>query len=137
IYRHQREYVEEIRRFLRIPGFSDTGEGMPQSAQACLEYLQLVGSIDARIVETGGHPAVYGKLMSKNPSARTLAVYSLYDETPVVPSEWSVDPIGAEIVDPAQIGLPTRMGSVICSRATYNHRGPMLAFILAVKAMQE
>ena len=137
IERHQGEYVEEIRRFLRIPGFSDTGEGIERSAAAALKYLEMAGSSDAKLVETGGYPVVYGKLQSKNPNAKTLAVYSIYDETPVDASEWKVEPLGAEIVDPARIGLPEEMGSLLCSRAALNHRGPMLAFILAVQAMRE
>ena len=127
IDRHAAENIEEVRRFLRVPGFSDTGVGMEASAAAGIEYLRLAGATDARqVVTNGGHPLLYGKTLSKNPNARTLAVYSLYDMTPVDRAEWNVEPNGAEIVDPARIGLPSGMGSLICSRATSNHRAPML-----------
>ena len=137
IDRHENESVEAVRSFLRIPGFSDTGEGITESANAALSYLTRISAVDAKLVDTPGHPVVTGKSYSKNPNARTIAVYCLYDETPVDQSEWRVNPIGAEIVDAPYIGLPAEIGKVICSRATYNHRGPMLSLILALKAMQE
>ncbi len=138
IDRHAAENIEEVRRFLRVKGFSDTGEGMEASATAGIDYLRLAGATDARgVVTNGGNPVLYGKTLSKNPNAKTLAVYSLYDMTPVDPAEWRVDPNGAEIIDPARIDLPSEMGSLICSRASSNHRAPMLAFILAVKTLLE
>lgn len=137
IDRHSAEFVEELRRFLRVPGFSDTGEGMEESGQAALRMLRLAGAKDAELVENGGYPTVFGHTFSKRPNAKTLAVYSLYDMTPVRQDSWAVPPNGAEIIDPAVIGLPSKLGSLICSRATYNHRAPMSAFIFAVKTMLE
>lgn len=137
IERHAGEYVEEVRRFLRIPGFSDTGEGIRLSAQACLDYVRMVGSVEAKIVETPLHPIVFGKLYSKDPNAKTIMAYSLYDQTPADPAEWASHPLGAEIIDPTRIGLPRELGSVICNRAAHNQRGPMLSFILALQAMKE
>jgi len=134
---HAGEYIEEVRRFLRIPGFSDTGEGIRKSAEAALDYVKLPGAAEAEIVETEGHPVVYGKLLSKNPKAKTILVYCLYDQTPVDPAEWTVPPLGGEIIDPRRLGLPAEVGSIICNRATYNHRGPMTSFLLALQTMKE
>jgi acetylornithine deacetylase/succinyl-diaminopimelate desuccinylase-like protein len=137
IDRHAAEYVEELRRFLRVPGFSDTGEGMAESATAGLDYLRLAGAMDAELVDTGGNPVIFGHTRSRAGSPKTLGVYSLYDMTPVVQDRWAVEPTGATIISPDRIGLPNKLGSLICSRATYNHRAPMLSFMFAVKAMLE
>jgi acetylornithine deacetylase/succinyl-diaminopimelate desuccinylase-like protein len=137
IDRHTDEYIEEVRRFLRIPGFSDTGVGIRESAEACLGYIKMLGSTDAKLVDVGGHPVVFGKLRSKRPDAKTMLLYSLYDQVPVDPSEWASDPLGAQIVNASAIGMPAELGDVICNRAAHNQRGPMLSSILALKAMQE
>lgn len=136
IDRHFYEYVEEIRKFLRVPGISTTGEGMYRSAEVCRDYLRMLGS-DVQIVETPLHPIVFGRLNSSQPNAKTLIVYSLYDETPVWAEEWVTPPFAAEIVEPARLNLPEHLGSLICGRAAVNQRGPQLAFILALQAMQE
>lgn len=127
--------IAELREFLKIPGFSCTGEGIQESAQKCKEYLEMIGAKDVTLVDTGGYPVVYGRSMSSNPNAKTLAIYSLYDETPVDAAEWTVPPLSGEIVKAEVIGLPASFGDVICSRATNNHRGPMLSTILGVKSM--
>lgn len=134
---HANDYIEEVRSFLRIPGFSDTGVGIRESAHACLEYLKRIGATDAQLVETGGHPVVYGKLVSKNPDAKTLLIYSLYDQVPADPAEWSSEPLGAHIVSAAKIGMPAGLGDVICNRAAHNQRGPMLSSILAIELMRD
>ncbi|NIP34905.1 MAG: hypothetical protein GWN18_08200, partial [Thermoplasmata archaeon] len=76
---HFNESIEEVRRFLRQPGFSHTGEGIRETARMCLGYLRGLGAAEAEMVETDGHPVVYGKVLSKNPRAKTLIAYSLYD----------------------------------------------------------
>lgn len=129
------EMLEAVRRYLRQPGFSDTGEGIAESAAMTLEHLRRLGCADARLVETSGHPAVYGTLRSRRPDAKTLIIYGLYDMTPVVAEEWSVDPLGASIVEASSIGLPAEHGQVLVSRAAHNHRGPTLTALLAIEAM--
>ncbi|WP_326824330.1 M20/M25/M40 family metallo-hydrolase [Streptosporangium sp. NBC_01756] len=135
IDREESASFSEVRRYLRLPGFSDTGEGIEKSALATLDYLRGIGVADARLVETEGNPVVFGTLRSKRPGAKTLIVYGLYDLTPVVAEEWSADPLGASIVDAASIGLDPAIGQVLVSRGAHNHRGPGLATLLAVEAM--
>lgn len=134
---HQAAHVEEVRRFLRIPGFSATGEGMRESAQACLEHLKGIGAEDVTLVDTGGFPVVTGVSRSKRPDAKWMLIYSLYDQVPVDPADWTVDPLGAEIIDAGRLGLPRQIGPVICNRAAINQRGPMLATILGIRSMLE
>ncbi|TDK23965.1 M20/M25/M40 family metallo-hydrolase [Arthrobacter crusticola] len=129
------DMVEEVRRYLRQPGFSDTGVGILESAEMTLSYIQRLGCEDARLIATPGHPVVYGTLRSKRPHAKTLILYGLYDMTPVIAEEWSVDPLGASIVDASKLNLPSSLGEVIVSRAAHNHRGPTLSSLLAIEAL--
>ncbi len=131
------ETVAEIQRFIRQPGFSHTGEGIRETAQMALEYIRTLDPVEAEIVETDGNPVVFGRVLSKDPNAKTLIAYSLYDVVPVKPDEWTFPPLSAEIVDAAQVRLPERMGKVMVGRGTHNQRGPMLAFVRVLQAMKE
>jgi acetylornithine deacetylase/succinyl-diaminopimelate desuccinylase-like protein len=137
IDKHFDECVAEIQRFLRQPGFSHTGEGIRETAEMARRYLEMLGTEDATLVETDGNPVVFGLLRSRRPQAKTLIIYSLYDEVPVVPADWTVPPLEARIVDAQVIGAPAHLGRVICARAAANQRGPMLATVLTLKAMRE
>src|SRR5690349_20423535 len=91
-------YLAELCDFLHQPGISATGEGMPESARAALDFVRLTGTPDAELVPTDGYPVVTGHLRSKRPNAKTLIIYSLYDEVPVEPADWLYPPFAAEIV---------------------------------------
>ncbi|MGW2346521.1 M20/M25/M40 family metallo-hydrolase [Streptomyces sp. NPDC001661] len=126
--------IEEVRNWLRMPSFSDTGEGIMACARHTRELLGTVAA-DARIVETDGHPVVLGTVPAGRPDAPTLLVYGLYDVTPLVPEEWTVDPAAAPIVDAAVIGARADLGPVLVGRGANNHKGPVLASIMAVQAL--
>ncbi len=131
----EESFVDLVRTYLRQPGFSDTGEGIIESAQLTLEHLRSIGCQNARIVSTDGHPVVYGRLDSRRPGAKTLIVYGLYDLTPVVAAEWTVPPLAASVVSAQTMGLPAGIGDVIVSRGAHNHRGPTLTALMAIKAL--
>lgn len=133
--RRQASLVSGLQDFLRQPGFSNTGEGIDESAGICAGIIADAGGEDVEIVETGGEPAVYGIFRSKQPEAGTILCYSLYDMVPVAGDRWRSNPLGAEIVRPESIGLAQQVGPVICSRGTHNQRGPMWATLQGIKAM--
>jgi acetylornithine deacetylase/succinyl-diaminopimelate desuccinylase-like protein len=132
---HFEEYLEEIRRFLRQPGYSHTGEGMPESAAMALDYIRGLGSDGCRFIRTDGYPVATGILRSRRPNAKTLIVYSFYDEVPVIPADWTFPPHEGRIVDASSLGLPAYVGQVMCGRATANQRGPMMACLLAIRSL--
>ncbi|MDQ6739037.1 MAG: M20/M25/M40 family metallo-hydrolase [Actinomycetota bacterium] len=126
--------MEEVRRALRMPSFSDTGEGIGAAAE---HFATLVGRVcpDATIVPTEGYPVVLGTVRSPRQGAPTLIVYGLYDVTPTMAAEWTVDPLAAEIVEASELGLLPHLGKVVAARGANNHKGPVIAAILAVEAM--
>jgi acetylornithine deacetylase/succinyl-diaminopimelate desuccinylase-like protein len=134
---HFEETVSEIRRYLGQPGFSHSGEGIRESAEMTMDYLLDAGSETLELVETGGHPVVFGRLASRRPQARNLIIYSHYDMVPLMDEkQWIGPPLEAPIVDAAEIGAPAELGKVIVGRAANDYRGPLVATLHALKAMR-
>jgi len=126
--------LDQVRQALRMPSFSDTGEGIEQSAEHFTALLARVCP-DARLVPTAGFPVVLGTVSSPRRSAPTLIVYGLYDVTPTMSAEWTVDPLGAHVVDAQDLGLLPHLGPLVVGRGANNHKGPVIAAILGVEAM--
>ena len=123
-----------VRASLRMPSFSDTGEGIPETAEWFRDVLGRVCT-DAALVRTAGHPVVLGTTAAMTPDAPTVVVYGLYDVTPTITEQWTVDPLGAEIVDATELGLLPHLGAVVVGRGANNHKGPVIAAICAVEAI--
>ena len=125
---------EGVRDWIRQASFSDTGEGMLSSAEYTRELLARVAP-DAAVVPTAGWPVVLGTVRSRRPAAPTLLVYGLYDVTPTLAHEWTLDPLAAHVVDATEIGVLPVYGQVLVGRGANNHKGPVLSAISAVRAM--
>ena len=122
---HFDDHLAATQRYLRQPSISTENLGIQECAEMTAEMLRDLGA-DARLVPLkGGHPVVYGHLMSRN-SDHTLLVYGMYDVQPVDPLEaWDSPPFEARIVD----------GRII-ARGAINTKGPLMAFIHAVHSIQ-
>ena len=135
---HFDDHVEDMRRFLRKPGISLTGEGMHESIEMLLDHFRDLGASDAHLVEfEDGWPLVYAEFWSKDPQAKTLLTYGMWDVMPVRPELWRVPPFDAEIIPAQDIGLNPDWGPVLVSRGCYNQRGPLLASLSALKSIKE
>jgi len=135
---HFNDHIEEIKRFLRKPGISLTGEGMHESTEMLLDLFRSLGAINVHLVEfEDGWPLVYAELRSRDPQAKTLLNYGMWDVMPVRPELWRVPPFGAEIIPAQDIGLNPDWGPVLVSRGCYNQRGPLLASLNAIKSIKE
>jgi acetylornithine deacetylase/succinyl-diaminopimelate desuccinylase-like protein len=128
--------LEAVRDWIRVPSFSDSGEGMLEGAAYTCELLRRV-AVDARVVPTAGHPVVFGTVPASLEGAPWLIVYGLYDTTPTWAHEWSVPPLEARIVEAAEIGVLPHLGRVLVGRGANNHKGPVLSCLRAVEAMLE
>lgn len=120
--------LENVREFLRTPSISYTGEGIVQTAENVKSLIEKLGG-RAELVETPGHPVVYGEINEGN--AHTLLIYGMYDVMPADEPGWTVDPWGAEIKD-----LP-RFGPSIINRGAVNTKGPLGAFFNTLRAIKE
>jgi acetylornithine deacetylase/succinyl-diaminopimelate desuccinylase-like protein len=95
-------YVSELKEYLAIPSIS----ALPQhqaDVRRCAEWtadeLRNIGLQNVRLVETPGHPVVYGEWLGA-PGAPTLLFYGHYDVQPVDPIElWESPPFEATVRD--------------------------------------
>ncbi|GAA2014792.1 M20/M25/M40 family metallo-hydrolase [Microbacterium ulmi] len=123
------EHLALLRRWLRQPSVSGTGEGIPEMAE--LVRSAIVDDLDgeARIEPTDGHPIVLGRVDVGAP--RTLLVYGMYDVQPVDGEEWLVDPFSGDEVD-----LPG-FGPCIVSRGVMNSKGPLANLVSTVRTLRD
>lgn len=97
ILERKEEVLEEVRKLLRMPSVSGTGEGIEDVASYLRDWIE--GRIGARaqLLRYGGHPIVYAKLDAGKD--RTLLFYNMYDVQPPGPPElWEAPPFEAKIV---------------------------------------
>jgi acetylornithine deacetylase/succinyl-diaminopimelate desuccinylase-like protein len=95
-------FLEELLQLLRIPSISAKSEhkqDMSTCAEAVKQSLLEAGADKAMIIETAGHPIVYGEKMT-DPSFPTVLVYGHYDVQPADPLElWHSGPFDPTIKD--------------------------------------
>lgn len=95
-------YVDELKQYLAIPSIS----ALPQHAgdvRRCAEWtaeeMRRIGLQNVRLVETKGHPVVYGDWLGA-PGAPTILFYGHYDVQPVDPVDlWTSPPFEATVRD--------------------------------------
>ena len=100
--RHWGEWVEDLLGWLRIASISTLPEHRLDVAQAAAygaEQLEGMGMRGVEVIETGGHPLVYGEWCGAV-GKPTVLYYGHYDVQPVEPLEdWESAPFAPEIRD--------------------------------------
>jgi acetylornithine deacetylase/succinyl-diaminopimelate desuccinylase-like protein len=99
---HRDRYVEELKAYLAIPSIS----ALPEHAadvRKCAEWtsaeMARIGLQHVRLIETPGHPVVYGDWLGAE-GAPTILFYGHYDVQPVDPLElWETPPFEATVRD--------------------------------------
>lgn len=120
--------LKATQEFLRTKSISATGEGIRETAAIVKGMIEEVGGT-SEILETPGHPIVYGRL--DEGAEYTLLIYSMYDVLPAEEPDWMSDPWAAEI-------HPFRdYGECIIARGAVNTKGPTIAFFNALKAYKK
>lgn len=122
------EHLERVRRFVRQPSISGTGEGIPEMAEMVASEIRALGG-NARVVPTAGHPVVHGEIHAGAP--RTLLFYGMYDVQPVAGEEWIVPPFAGEITDFQE------HGKCVVSRGISNQKGPLATFLNTLHAFRD
>lgn len=123
----QAQYLSEYLEFLRIPSISALPEHTPdvhRAAEWVATRLTRAGMEHVAIMETGGHPVVYGDWLHA-PAQPTILIYGHFDVQPVDPLDlWATPPF-----DPV-----VREDRVI-ARGASDSKGNMLAPIVALESM--
>ena len=95
---HIDEHVENLQKWIRQPSISNSGEGIPESAEMVKGFFEQLGCQESRVYDVGitewgapGNPVVYAKCDEGAP--RTIAIYWQYDTMPVTqPDAWKAPP---------------------------------------------
>jgi acetylornithine deacetylase/succinyl-diaminopimelate desuccinylase-like protein len=115
------EYLEQLFTFLKQKSISTQNIGILECANLLKGFMEDIG-INSRLLETKGHPVVYGERI-KDPNAFTLLIYGHYDVQPPDPlDEWISSPFEPTIRD----------GRIYC-RGVGDNKGQLMAQLLAVK----
>jgi acetylornithine deacetylase/succinyl-diaminopimelate desuccinylase-like protein len=123
------EDILRLQAFVRQPSISADNHGIRHCAELLRGYLAALGCDPAELVETEGHPVVYGERWVGAP--RTLLIYLMYDTQPVFGETWSVPPLEGRIVEQEPFGR------CLVARGAKNSKGPLRAFLNTVEAIQE
>jgi len=130
VYQHIDEnlddHIAEIQRWIRQPSVSAQNDGIQEMAELLRDDLTALGFQEAELVETDGHPGVWGYYDAG--AEKTLLLYMMYDVQPVNPEDWESPPFDAELVD-------HELGTVLMGRGATNQKGPERAFLNAVQSI--
>ncbi len=126
IDRHENDYLEELKEFLRIPSISTSPEHK-QDVQRCAEYvagqMRKIGLNHVQVFATPGHPLVFGEWLGA-PGKPTVLYYGHYDVQPVDPVDlWDNNPFD-----------PTIRDGYIYARGSSDDKGQVFLNFKAVEA---
>lgn len=120
-------FVSELFDLLRIPSVSADSKYEKDVRRAAFfvkEKLEAAGANLVEVIETGGHPIVYGEKIV-DPSKQTVLVYGHYDVQPADPLDlWDTPPFEPEI-----------RNEKIYARGSCDDKGQFYMHIKAFEAM--
>ncbi len=97
------EFVDQLLEMLRIPSLSGDpahAGDVRRMAEWLAAHMQSLGLDKVAVMETAGHPVVYGEWMGAGPDAPTVLVYGHYDVVPAsLEDGWDTDPFEPVIQD--------------------------------------
>ncbi|GAK10648.1 dipeptidase [Geomicrobium sp. JCM 19039] len=99
---NRERHLQELKNYLAIPSvsaLSEHKEDTRKAAEWTAEQLKTIGLEHVEIMETNGHPVVYGDWLRASDKP-TVLIYGHYDVQPVDPLElWETPPFEASIRD--------------------------------------
>jgi acetylornithine deacetylase/succinyl-diaminopimelate desuccinylase-like protein len=140
-----RPIVDGLADFLRLDTVSQKPDRVRAGAEWLIRAMQAHG-LEARIMETGGNPAVYGSLPVPG-AARTVLIYCHYDVKPAPPAGWlQASPFEPVLRADTAEGAPAVALDAVADEALPRHRlygrgasddkGPIWAHLTAVELMR-
>jgi acetylornithine deacetylase/succinyl-diaminopimelate desuccinylase-like protein len=132
-------HVGEFQKWLQQPSISNSGEGIPESAEMVKGFFEELGCQEARVYDTGiteygspGNPVIYGKC--DEGAEKTVAFWWQADTMPVTqPDNWIAPPFEARIVSGEEAIVPGASRVVIARGAT-NSKGGHAAQLAALRS---
>src|SRR5262245_1488908 len=135
---HIDDHVVNLQKWIRQPSISNSGEGIPESAEMVKGFFEQLGCQESKVYDVGitewgapGNPVVFARCDEGAP--HTIAIYWQYDTMPVTqPDVWKAPPFEARIVEQA----PYK--KVLIGRGAVNSKGPEMAqwnALMSIKAV--
>lgn len=123
---HRNQHIEELKAYIRIPSVSALTKHK-EDMYACAEWmanaLQNAGLEQVEIMQTPGHPIVYGEWLHAE-GKPTILVYGHYDVQPAEPLElWHSEPFEPEI-----------RGDKLFARGATDDKGQLFIHVKAIEA---
>src|SRR5246500_390975 len=123
----QARFLEELKALLRIPSISTLPEhagDVRRAAESLARELERIGLEHVRVIETSGHPLVYGDWLHATGKPTCLA-YGHYDVQPPDPlDEWLTPPFE-----------PTERNGNLYARGAVDDKGQMYMQVKALEAL--
>ncbi|WP_263409385.1 M20/M25/M40 family metallo-hydrolase [Terriglobus tenax] len=137
------DHVLDFQHWIQQPSISNSGEGIPESAEMVKGMFDKLGCQTTRVYDVGiteygtpGNPVVYAKCDEGAP--KTLVIYWMYDTMPVTqPDLWVAPPFEGRIVDGKAAGIDPSFKKVLIGRGAVNSKGPQLAQLEAFMSMKK
>lgn len=129
IVKEQRDAtIEDLREWIALPTIAAEKLNTPAGAEYMKQLALDAGFQEAKIIPTDGVPAVFATLDAG--AETTLGLYFMYDVKQFDPSEWDAPPLEGRLVEREGEGL------TIVGRGAVNQKGPEMALLAAIKAIQ-
>ena len=123
----QARFLDELKTLLRIPSISTLPEhagDVRQAAESLAREMERVGLEHVRVVETSGHPLVYGDWLHA-PGKPVCLAYGHYDVQPPDPlDEWLTPPFE-----------PTERNGNLYARGAVDDKGQMYMHLKALESL--
>lgn len=91
INKNQKEFIDVFFTLLNQPSISSQNIGIKECADLLEGIMKKAGIENVKIIESNGHPFVYGDLMSPE-NEFTLLIYGHYDVQPPEPLDKWISP---------------------------------------------
>lgn len=120
-------FKEELVEFLRIPSLSGDpahAGDVRQAAEWLAAHMRGIGVDNVAVMETAGHPVVYGDWLGAGPDKPTLLVYGHYDVVPAAMEDgWTTSPFE-----------PVEKDGRIYARGATDDKGQLYIHVKALEA---
>ncbi len=130
------QHVVNLQEWIQQPSISNSGEGIPESAEMVKGFFDELGCQQTQVYDVGvteygtpGNPVVYAKC--DEGAEKTILIYWMYDTMPVTqPDAWQHAPFEGEITEQA----PYK--KVMFGRGATNSKGPQMVQLNAFRAIK-
>ena len=124
---HAQDFRQSLYELIRIPSISTEPErsaDVRRAAEWIAEEMRQIGIQHVELLETGGHPVVYGDWLGAGEDAPTVLIYGHYDVQPAAMEDgWTSEPFE-----------PVERDGMIYARGSSDDKGQMFIHIKSLES---